>query len=100
MKQIVFILFFQGIIGNLSAQVPQFQKFPVGETGCTAYFPGDPNFELTWSEDSSKVFTGEATSGNFTYALICVELKDTLLGDKMENKELLKSYLDFLQVQF
>lgn len=83
-----------------TAQVPRFEKFPMGESGCYAYFPGDPAFELSWSEDSSQVYTGEVVTDSFNYFGICVKLSESIGDNQREQLNLLETYLDYLQDAF
>jgi hypothetical protein len=81
--------------------VPRFAKYDIAETGCAVYLPGDPGeFDLTYSEDSSEVYTGEVTHEDFNFAVILVKFYEPL-GDENEVKnDMIKGYLDFLQGQF
>ncbi len=89
------------ILLNISlAQVPQFSKYDIGLTGCKAYFPSPPEFEMSLSEDSSFVYTAEVNFENFNYAVICVVFKESLNNNQEENISLLESYMDYLQAQY
>lgn len=90
---IIFILF----AGNSFSQTPGFTKLEIGTTGCTAYFPGEMNFELSYSDDSSEVFTGEISAGTMDFAIICVKFKVAIGDDQAANEELLIAYLDYLK---
>jgi hypothetical protein len=85
---------------NLIGQVPRFEKFPVGNTGCTVYTPGDPNFELAYSEDSSLVYTGEVATDSFNYFVICVAFAQPMSDLPSERETLLTNYLNYLQQSF
>lgn len=80
----------------------KFQKYPISNTGCFAYFPTDPGaFDVKASEDGLNVYTAEATYENAYYAVIMVDLKETYKGvSKEELETLIIAYLDFLQKQF
>jgi hypothetical protein len=39
-------------------------SFEIGGSGCTAYFPYAPEWELSLAEDSSLVWVGEANEGD------------------------------------
>lgn len=82
------------------AQVPRFAKYPVGTSGASAYYPGEPEFDLSYSEDSAAVYVGEVAMDTFTFSTIIVQFKDPIGDDKAINEGLLVSYLDFLQQQF
>ncbi len=81
---------------------PRFVKQPIENTGCYAYFPDDVEmeFDLSYSPDSSKVYTGDFLSGDFHYSIILVQMKDVVLEDATEKEEMLVSYLDYLQNSF
>jgi hypothetical protein len=73
------------------------RKYPIGNSGCSAYFycnPGD--FNLSYSEDSSQVYTAECKKDSTGYGVICVKLAQTVL-DIAEAENLLVQYLDFLK---
>ena len=81
---------------------PRFVKQPIENSGCYAYFPEDVEmaFDLSYSPDSSKVYTGDFLSGDFHYSIILVQLKDLVMEDAVEKEEMLVSYLDYLQESF
>ena len=87
---------------SLNAQAqdfPRLQKFSIAESGFQAYLPSYPeNLELTWSEDSSRVWSGEVEAGGQRFGLICVSLADPLEEDIQ--LDVLESYLDYLQEAF
>ena len=59
--------------------------------------PGE--FEMSYSEDSAKVYTGECKADGISYGLICVKLKEPVeAGTQAE--DLMINYLDFLKTQF
>lgn len=87
-----------------SQPVPRFAKYAVAKTGCSVYLPGDPGqFELTLSQDSSEVYTGEVQQGEFYFAVIVVKFTPATASEieSQEDKELLmESYMDYLKEQF
>ncbi|MBI2730657.1 MAG: hypothetical protein HYX40_07900 [Sphingobacteriales bacterium] len=86
------------IVFNAHSQ--QLKKYPVAKTGCSVYMFCDPgNFETSYSEDSSKVITGECIKDGFSYGLIYVQLKE-IIHSKEDAEGLLESYLNFLKGQF
>jgi hypothetical protein len=99
MRTVILMLMF-GTTTTLFAQIPHFEKLPIGDSGCFGYFPGDPQFETTFSEDSSKVYTGEVSTDSFNYFAICVKLSLVLNDAKEEQIGLLESYMDYLQQAF
>ena len=76
------------------------KKYPIGESGCAAYFFCDPGtFNLSYSEDSSKIYTGECLSGETYYGLICVQLNQSILNIP-EAEDVMQHYLDYLKTSF
>ena len=76
------------------------KKYPIAKTGCAVYMYCNPGeFVLSFSEDSSKVYTATCNKDGFTYGVICVQLADSLTNMN-EAEDLLESYLDFLKGQF
>ena len=95
MKKLLLILTVQLFI-NFSYCQP-IKKYPIGNSGCSAYFycnPGD--FNLSYSDDSSKVYTAECEKDSTSYGVICVKLAQPVL-DIASAENLLIQYLDFLK---
>lgn len=82
------------------AQVPRFEKHQVGTTGVSLYCPATPEFDLSYSEDSSAVYTTDMEVDSFYFSAIVVEFSADMGDDYNANEELLITYLDFLQNQF
>jgi hypothetical protein len=60
----------------------------------------DPKeFEKTFSEDSSIVYTGDCEADSLTYGIICVKLKEAVNSGE-DAEELMISYLDYLKSIF
>jgi hypothetical protein len=98
MRIILFsISLFAYSIGNAQS----LKKYTIGDSGCAAYFFCNPGvFEISYSEDSAKVFTGSCKANDsLTYGLILVHLKDPLT-DKEVATQLTESYLDYLKQAF
>ena len=91
-----FILFcFLLIVSGSKGQ--SFKKYPIGASGCYAYFFCNPDkFDLSKSPDSSEVYTGECSNDGITYGVICVKLKDKV-GELDASELMLISYLDYLK---
>ena len=85
---------------TVNASGQSMKKYPISGSGCFAYMFCEPGeFEKTYSEDSSVVFTGECNEDSLTSGIICVKLRETVAaGDDAEN--LLISYLDYLKTIF
>jgi len=76
------------------------KKYAISNSGCAVYMLCDPGeFEMTYSEDSAKVYTGECRTDGISYGLICVKLKEAVdVGQPAE--DLMISYLDYLKTSF
>jgi hypothetical protein len=81
---------------------PRFVKQPIDNSGCYAYFPEDAEmvFDVSYSPDSAKVYTGDFLSGDFHYSIIVVKLHDLVMENAEEKETMLTSYLDYLQTSF
>ena len=95
----IWVLFSTMLISTISFS-QSLKKYAIGTSGCSVYMLCDPGqFQMTFSEDSSAVFTGECKPDSVTYGIICVKLKETIpAGDDAE--DLLISYLDYLKTAF
>lgn len=81
----------------LSAQTPRFAKHPVKETGAFLYIPKEPTWEISYSEDSSKIYTTTVESGVTTYGAIIVQFPTEMaFANNDEKNGLLTSYMSFL----
>lgn len=104
MKNKKYILIFILLIltGSLYSQVvPRFKKTEIMNSGCSAYFPEIPtNFEKSFSEDSSIVYTGSVIFDNYTYGIIAVKFKTTFTISTPELEDILVSYMDYIKTVF
>ena len=80
----------------LQSQTPRFAKYEVMNTGAAVYFPAEPVFELSYSEDESEVYTAEITQGENSYGTIIVNFAEELGENSGEWESLLFSYMEFL----
>ena len=86
------------VAGSSSAQL--IKKYQVGNSGCSVYMYCDPKeFEVSYSEDSSMIWTAECGQGDYTYGVINVQLKQPV-SDLEDAQNLIVSYLDFLKGEF
>lgn len=106
MKRFILILVFSKLTLAASTQseqkIPRLVKTPISNTGCSAYFPKvdqELTFELSYSQDSSKMYTGEVEHGTHKFAIIMVKMNHKLSETK-EKEELLTNYLDYLKTSF
>jgi hypothetical protein len=98
MKKIMFLLLLQSCFIVSFSQ--SFKKYAIGESGCSIYLYCDPGkFEMTYSTDSSGVYTGECNNAEIDYGVICVQLKEAV-SDISGAEDLMVSYLDYLKTNF
>jgi hypothetical protein len=89
------LLIFFLIVNYSHGQI--FKKYPIGASGCSAYFYCNPgNFNLDKSPDSSDVYSSECTNEEVTFGVICVKLKDKI-SDMETSESMLIGYLDYLK---
>ena len=81
------------------SQAQNLKKYPIGNSGCSVYLFCNASFEATYSEDSSKVYTGECTTDSITYGAICVSLVKRT-NDLGQAEEVMVAYLDYLKKVF
>ena len=76
------------------------KKYPISNSGCSLYMYCKPEkFDFDYSEDSSRVYTGECEVSEVNYGVICIKLLNPIEGLK-EAEEMMISYLDFLKADF
>jgi hypothetical protein len=94
--QALFLSFFVTTLASAQA----LKKYAISSSGCSVYMLCDPGeFEMTYSEDSAKVYTGECKADGISYGLICVKLKGAVdAGQQAE--DLMITYLDYLKTAF
>jgi hypothetical protein len=95
-RVISFLVFFSLLAGISSAQAPRFTQYGVAETGAKVYFPMEPIFDMSLSEDQSEVYSAEVEFEGVVYGAIIVRLSESLPDDPAEWESLLLSYMDFL----
>jgi len=76
-----------------------FSKYPIETTGCHIYLPAvPPAWAISFSDDSSSVYTNSVTYNDFIFDAILVSFKVPFTGESHEVLEdLLISYIDFLK---
>ena len=95
MKPFITVLIF--LLSANSGYCQALKKYPVSNSGCSAYFFCNPGtFDLAKSPDSSDVYTGECTVDDVGYGIICVKLKDQI-NDMQTSENVLISYFDYLK---
>lgn len=98
MKKLLFVLLSFFSIAAASSQ--SLNKYDIGNSGCTIYSFCDPvKFDVTYSEDSAKVFTSECKGADAYYGIICIKLAAEISPISTAETTLV-SYLDFLKSAF
>lgn len=92
-------LVFSILCSCISASSQTLKKYPVGNSGCFLYSYCESKYEMSYSEDSSKVFTGECKLGDVSYGIICIKLLYTI-NDLAAAEDLMVSYADYLKTSF
>ncbi|MBS1586393.1 MAG: hypothetical protein JSS82_12690 [Bacteroidetes bacterium] len=83
----------------LSTTAQSLKKYPISNSGCSAYFFCDPGiFEITKSPDSSEVYTAECKTDEQAYGIICIKLKEKI-ADLQQSEDVMVQYLDFLKTE-
>jgi hypothetical protein len=73
MRRISLLLACLFVTGLLSAQ--SLKKYTLAGSGCSYYNYCEITFELSKSEDSSSIWTGECLKDDINYGIICVKLR-------------------------
>ena len=95
MKKLTFlIILFIGII--ISAQVPRFAKYPIAETGTQFYFPEEPKWQKSISEDKSEIYITTSVIGDVEYGLIAVKLAEEAVKSNENPEALMENYVNYL----
>ena len=89
------------VVNCFGQSTPKFQKDAISTSGCYAYFPGPPkNYNASFSQDSSIVYTGSVDFDGYTFGTITVKFARKTGENKEEIENLLISYLDYLKTFF
>ena len=102
MKKLFFYFFLIFLFTNSFGQkVPRFSKIAISNSGCFAYFPGTPtNFNASFSEDSSIVYTGSFDFDGYTFGIVSVKFARKTGANNEELENLLIAYMDYLKTFF
>ncbi len=92
-------LLFIFLLPVLAGQAQSLKKYPVSNSGCSLYGYCEPKYKIEYSEDSSKVYTGECISSEVTYGVICIKLLKPVTNLVMA-EDLMISYVDYLKTNF
>lgn len=98
MKRMIYLVVLLICFTKVSSQ--SLKKYPIGNSGCSAYFYCDPGlFSLSYSPDSAKVYNKECQEGESSYGVICIKLI-TAITDLNDAENVLVAYLDYLKPNF
>jgi hypothetical protein len=97
MRRISLLLACLFVTGLLSAQ--SLKKYTLAGSGCSYYNYCEITFELSKSEDSSSIWTGECLKDDINYGIICVKLRESVT-DLTVAEDLMISYADYLKTSF
>lgn len=82
------------LIGFGQNPVPRFSKVPISDSGSSAYFPEEmETFDLSYSEDSSEVYTGEINASDYLFGTITVKFATEITAEE-------SMYLDTLAINY
>ncbi|MDZ4795002.1 MAG: hypothetical protein SGI83_12045 [Bacteroidota bacterium] len=87
------------LLSAVSGSSQTLKKYPISNSGCSLYCYCPSKYEVAYSEDSSKVYTGECVMGDVTFGVICIKLLNPI-SDLSAAEELMISYVDFLKGSF
>jgi hypothetical protein len=77
-----------------------FHKMEISSSSCSYDVPfSNIEFEKSFSEDSSVLWTNESKAGNYNFGIILVKFNEPVF-DEEDEADLIASYLDFLKSQF
>lgn len=76
--------------------------YDISFSGCSASFPYEPEWDLSYSDDSSLVWLGEVLDSDMFFGLICIEFNEPFSADYTKDDLILvaENYLDYLQSEF
>ncbi len=92
----------QYLLAQSTPKVPRLSKTPIGNTGSFAYLPENKAtnpFELSYSPDSSKVYTGDFLEGEHHFSVILVKFNFSL-NTQLEKENMILNYLEYLKTSF
>lgn len=97
MKQLLLsLILFTASCAAFAQSTPRFAKYPIKETGAFAYFPSEPQWEISVSPDGSAIYTGEVIHDNHNYGMILVKVSEDLGADSLVWESTMTAYMEFL----
>ena len=98
MKKLFFSLLLISSSTALNSQ--SLKKYEIGNSGCSVYgFCDHGEFDMTYSQDSAKVYTSECGNDDGYYGVICIQFVKEITP-VADAEEVLVSYLDYLKTAF
>lgn len=85
------------LVGTVQAQ--SLKKYPVSNSGCSVYSYCEAVYEISKSEDSSTIYSGECAADGINYGTICVKLLNPI-NELDLAEEILISYSNYLKESF
>ena len=93
------ILLLASFLVSAALNAQTLKKYPISNSGCFLYSYCESKYDTEYSDDSSKVITGECKSGEVTYGVICIKLLRPV-DDLLAAEDLMISYVDYLKGSF
>jgi len=87
------------LISCASSYAQTLKKYPISNSGCFLYSYCESKYDVAYSSDSSRVYTGECLAGDVTYGVICIKLLNPV-ADLLNAEDLMVSYLEYLKGSF
>jgi hypothetical protein len=79
------------------------ERYNISNSGCSALFPSEPAWELSYAVDSSLIWTAEVYESDIFFGVICVEFSLPFIEEGTTEDDLVavaESYLDYLRAEF
>jgi hypothetical protein len=102
-KSITFLIILVIFIFLPALSISQsWDRYDISYSGCSAAFPYEPEWEISYSPDSSLLWIGETYENEIYYGIICVEFAEPFDYDANEDDliSVAENYLDYLQKEF
>ena len=93
------ILLLASFLVSAALNAQTLKKYPISNSGCFLYSYCESKYDTDYSDDSSKVITGECKSGDITYGVICIKLLHPI-DDLTAAEDLMVSYAEYLKTSF
>jgi hypothetical protein len=98
MKKILYLAILICVCTYAAAQCSGIKKYPIADSGCSAYFRTDPGqAEISQMEDGAMVYTMSCECDGITYGLVLVKFQAKISTDENTQIETAKSYCEVLK---